>query len=119
MTVQIKKNFDSIDDGINNMLDAAALDYSGMKFTHTTASDFRDKFIVKVGKKYIKIGTKSNYNNKMGSVWAFVVNTDDDTKFKRGDVLKAAGFNAPARNAPRGNVLDGGFKIDWTGPLYL
>jgi len=55
----------------------------------------------------------------MGQVWAFVVNTDDDKKFKRGDVLKAAGFNAPARNAPRGNVLDGGFNIDWTGPLYL
>ena len=55
----------------------------------------------------------------MGQVWAFVVNTDDDKKFKRGDVLKAAGFNAPARNAPRGNVLDGGFNIRWTGPLYL
>ena len=119
MTVQVNKIFNSIDDGINNMLDAAAWDYSKTGFTHTTASDFRDKFIVKIGKKYIKIGTKSNYNDKMGSVWAFVVNTDDDTKFKRGDVLKAAGFNAPARNAPRGNVLDGGFKIDWTGPLYL
>ena len=119
MTVQINKVFNSIDDGINNMLDAAAWDYSGRKFTHTTASDFRDKFIVKVGKKYIKIGRKSNYNDKMGQVWAFVVNTDDDKLFKRGDVLKAAGFNAPARNAPRGNVLDGGFPIQWTGPLYL
>jgi hypothetical protein len=120
MTVQVKKKFDSIDDGINNMLDAAAWDYSGRKFTHTTASDFRDKFIVKVGQKYIKIGRKSDYNSdKMGQVWAFVVNTDDDKNFKRGDVLKAAGFNAPARNAPRGNVLDGGFNINWTGPEYL
>ena len=34
-------------------------------------------------------------------------------------VLKAAGFSKPARNAPRGNVLDGGFNINWTGPLYL
>ena len=42
-----------------------------------------------------------------------------DKKFKKGDVLKAAGFHAPARNAPRGNVLDGGFNINWTGPLYL
>ena len=119
MTVQVKKKFDSIDDGINNMLDAAAWDYSGRKFTHTTASDFRDKFIVKVGKKYIKIGRKSNYNDKMGQVWAFVVNTDDDKLFQRGDILKAAGWNAPARNAPRGNVLNGGFPIQWTGPLYL
>ena len=75
--------------------------------------------VLKVGKKYIKIGRKSDYDNRMGQVWAFVVNTDDDKLFQRGDILNAAGWNAPARNAPRGNVLDGGFKIDWTGPLYL
>ena len=115
----INKKFTSIDDGINNMLDAAAYDYSKNGFKYRTSNDFRDKFIVKVGKKYIKIGIQSDYNNKMGQVWAFVVNTDDDKLFKRGDVLKAAGFNAPARNAPRGNVLDGGFNINWTGPLYL
>ena len=87
MTVQVKKKFDSIDDGINNMLDAAAWDYSGRKFTHTTASDFRDKFIVKVGQKYIKIGRKSDYNGKMGQVWAFVVNTDDDKNKDRWEIL--------------------------------
>ena len=81
--------------------------------------DFRNDFIVKVGQKYIKIGRKLSDSGKMGQVWGFVVNTDDDAKFKRGDVLKPAGFNAPARNAPRGNVLDGGFNIQWTGPLYL
>ena len=115
----IKKKFTSIDDGINNMLDAAAYDYSKGGYTYRTSDEFRAKFMVKVGKKYIKIGRKSDYNGKMGQVWGFVVNTDDDKKFKRGDVLKAAGFNAPARNAPRGNVLDGGFNINWTGPLYL
>ena len=31
----------------------------------------------------------------------------------------AAGYNAPARNAARGNVLEGGYQIRWTGPLYL
>ena len=115
----IKKKFTSIDDGINNMLDAAAYDYKSMGSTYRTSDDFRSKFMIAVGNKYIKIGRKSDYNGKMGQVWAFVVNTDDDKKFKRGDVLKAAGFNAPARNAPRGNVLDGGFNIRWTGPLYL
>ena len=50
----------------------------------------------------------------MGQVWGFVVNTDSDKKFKKGDLLKAAGFNAPARNAARGNVLEGGFGIRWT-----
>jgi hypothetical protein len=33
--------------------------------------------------------------------------------------LKAAGFNAPALNSPRGNVLTGNYPIQWTGPLYL
>ena len=117
--MSVYNSLSSIDDGINNMLDAAAHDYSKGGYTHRTSDDFRDNFMVKVGQKYIKIGRKSDYNGKMGQVWCFVVNTDDDAKFKRGDILKAAGFNAPARNAPRGNVLDGGFPIQWTGPLYL
>ena len=78
------------------------------------------KFMVAVGQKYIKIGRVSDHTpGRMGSVWGFVVNTDNDKKFKKSDVLKAAGFHAPARNAPRGNVLDGGFNINWTGPEYL
>ena len=53
----------------------------------------------------------------MGQVWGFVVNTDSDKKFKKGDLLKA-GFNAPARNAARGNVLEG--VLVYAGlPLYL
>ena len=40
-------------------------------------------------------------------------------KFKKGDLLKPAGYDKPARNAARGNILDGGFQINWTGPLYL
>ena len=56
----------------------------------------------------------------MGQVWDFVVNTDDDKLFKRGDVLKGLQDGmSPARNAPRGNVLDGGFNIDWTGYIYI
>jgi len=67
-----------------------------------------------VGKKYIKITKENN-----GCVWGFVVNTDDDKQFRKGDILKAAAWNAPARNAPRGNILDGNYQIQWTGPLYL
>tara|TARA_B100000965_G_scaffold85980_1_gene69577 strand:+ start:237 stop:578 length:342 start_codon:yes stop_codon:yes gene_type:complete len=67
----------------------------------------------KVGQKYIKIT-----NNNGGSVWGFVVNTDNDSKFKKGDILMAAGFNAPARNKARGNVFTG-YDIRWTGPHYL
>lgn len=66
------------------------------------------------GSKYIKITNRNG-----GSVWGFVVATDKDKKFRKGDILKPAGYNTPARNAPRGNILDGGYTVKWTGPLYL
>ena len=45
---------------------------------------------------------------------------EDDKKFKAGDILKAAGYNAPARNQARGNILEGNFSwVQWTGPAYL
>ena len=43
-------------------------DYSKSGFAHRSSDDFRKNFIVKVGKKYIKIGRKSDYNDKMGQV---------------------------------------------------
>ena len=119
MTVQIKKKFDSLEKGIENMLDAAAHDYGKKGFSHKTGQDFRNEFTYSLGKKYIKIGIVSKSQpHKMGSVWGFVVK-EDDGKFKKGDLLKAASFSKPATNAARGNVLNGGFNINWTGPEYL
>lgn len=74
--------------------------------------EFVNSVRVDEGSKYIKIV-------KQGSVWGFIVKTDKDKLFRKGDILKAAGFNAPARNKARGNILDGGYKIQWTGPYYL
>ena len=74
---------------------------------------FNENLTYKTGSKYIKVIKKGE------GVWGFVVNTDKDKKFKCGDILKAAGWAAPARNAARGNILDGGYTINWTGPLYL
>jgi hypothetical protein len=76
-------------------------------------ADFNEKITYKVGTKYIKVIQKG------GGVWGFVVNTDNDKKFKKGDILMAAGYAAPARNKARGNILEGGYTIRWTGPLYL
>ena len=75
---------------------------------------FNTELGFKAGNKYIKITTRNG-----GSVWGFVVATDNDKKFRKGDILKAAGYNAPARNAARGNIIDGGYDINWTGPNYL
>ena len=76
-------------------------------------AEFNEKITYKAGSKYIKVFSEG------GSVWGFVVNTDNDKKFKKGDILKAAGWAAPARNKARGNILEGGYTINWTGPLYL
>ena len=68
------------------------------------------------GKKYIKIKGPE-------SIWGFIVKEDFTTSkgrsFKKGDVLMASGFNAPALNRSRGNVLTGEGHIQWTGPEYL
>jgi len=69
------------------------------------------------GRKYIKV-IKALGAQQV--VWGFVVKGENDKKFRKGDILKAAGWAAPARNAARGNVLDGDFSwVRWTGPEYL
>lgn len=72
-------------------------------------AEFDEGISYKAGSKYIKI------TKERGGVWGFVVNTDNDKKFKKGDILKAAGWAAPARNFPRGNILEGGYTVGWTG----
>jgi|TARA_R110000822_G_scaffold138414_2_gene275990 hypothetical protein len=72
-------------------------------------AEFNENITFKVGSKYIRVF------NEGGSVWGFVVNTDNDKKFKKGDILKAAGYAAPARNFARGNILEGGYTSRWTG----
>lgn len=76
-------------------------------------AEFDNSIKVTKGKKYIKIIKEG------GGVWGFIVATDDDKKFTRGTILKPAGWAAPARNHSRGNVLDGGYTVQWTGPLYM
>ena len=75
-------------------------------------ADFENSFEIKEGTKYIKLVRKNN------GVWGFIVNTDKDKKFKYGDILMAAGYNAPARNKARGNIFED-YSVAWTGPHYL
>ena len=56
-----------------------------------------------IGKKYIKI--IECREGHPSSVWGFI--NVGNKKFQVGDVLKAAGWAAPALNAPRGNILEG------------
>ena len=97
---------------IDTLLQAIIDDYNRASFPASMREEFANGLYVKMGKKYIKIMSGH-------CVWGFIVNTDTDKQFRRGDILKAASWNAPARNRDRGNILDGGYRIKWTGPHCL
>lgn len=70
------------------------------------------------GGKYVRINHKSR---KFGgeSAWGFIALVDNPSKgFQKGDLLKAAGYNTPAKNS-RGNILNGTAKYDKYSPAYL
>jgi len=66
------------------------------------------------GSRYWKI--ISNDRGGGCSVKGFIAKAGDK-KFREGDMLKPAGWAAPARNFARGNVLDGTGvnNVRWTG----
>jgi uncharacterized Ntn-hydrolase superfamily protein len=75
--------------------------------------EYADSVEVRPGRKYVKIVSDR-------SVHSFIVATDDDKKFKKGDILKPAGFATPTRNSARGNILEGEYgNCSWAGPGYL
>ncbi len=105
---------------INKLFQAIGDDYFQQRsrseyYDPSMVDDFRESLTVEEGRKYLKIVKKLG-NQQM--VWGFIVKADDK-KFKAGDILKAASWSAPARNKARGNILDGGYQIRWTGPEYL
>jgi hypothetical protein len=118
--IKVDKIADNLNDGIVNMMTGAKDDYirmstSGGKeltgYSKEQVDNWDNKTKVSEGKKYIKIVQDTG-------VFAFVMK-EDSGRFKKGDILKAAGYNKPALNSARGNVLEGGSAIQWTGPLYM
>ena len=77
--------------------------------------DFCEGLEVTEGSRYWKI-IGSNGGGSSISVKGFICKAGDK-KFREGDMLKAAGWAAPARNFARGNVLDGRGvdNVRWTG----
>ena len=67
------------------------------------------------GRKFVKVLSDN-------SVWGFVGKADGEHKgipFKKGDVFKAASWNAPAKHV-RGSIFDENNSwYAWTGPNYL
>jgi hypothetical protein len=109
--IKVDSTSKTIFEGIGKMIDAMVLDYSKGNTNERMFNEYKDGFKSIVGQKFIKI-TNGN------GVKAFIVK-EDNGKFKRGDILKPASWRAPAKNSARGNVLEGGYAIQWTGPLYL
>jgi len=111
----------NLEEGIKIMMNCAKKDYEKMStsngqkeltgYSKEQVELWDSKTKVSQGKKYIKVVQDTG-------VFAFIVK-EDFKHFKRGDILKPAGWNAPALNSPRGNVLTGNYPIQWTGPLYL
>ena len=114
MTI-VNKTAETLDEGIKNMMAGAKHDYAnwgkGSDYGQRQLAEWDSKTKVTQGKKYIKVVLENG-------VFCFIVK-EDFKHFKKGDILKAAGYNAPALNAARGNVLTGNYLIQWTGPLYL
>jgi len=83
------------------------------KIKNEMEEDYCNGLEVTEGSRYWKI-TSGRRNQR--SVSGFIVKAGDK-KFQEGDMLKAAGWAAPARNFARGNVLDGtGLgNARWTG----
>lgn len=97
--------------GVQRYIEAIKADYVG----YSPMSPIREQMVAEfnagigyeVHRKFIKVVTR-------GSVHSFVM-IDDDGKFKRGDILKAASWRAPAKNFARGNVLKPLSNVRWTG----
>ena len=110
-----------MENAINKLFEAIADDYLQRSirseyYDSNAVKEFRENLTVEEGRKYLKI-VKTLGTQEL--VWGFIVKKDDK-KFRAGDILKAASWAAPARNKPRGNILEGDFSwVRWTGPEYL
>ena len=119
--IKVEKTAKTLEEGIKNLMSGAKQDYvrmstnngkkelTGYSLEQTNKWDSNTRIFN--GKKYIKVVQENG-------VFCFIVK-EDFKHLKKGDILKAAGYNKPALNSARGNVLNGNYHIQWTGPLYM
>ena len=106
-------------DGLNEYLEYIKQDYARWMGQSPTdirirmTEEFQQSVGFDVGSKYIKVYSGANQR----SVHSFIC-LKDNGKFKKGDILKAAGWSAPARNFARGNVIAKQYgQTRWTGAM--
>ena len=108
----MKKNGLSFDEAMDSLLLQIQVAYDNWSTMNTKTLDLS----LKPGRKFIKVveGTR---------VWGFVAKVDGVHKglpMLKGDILKAAGWRAPAKHS-RGSIFDSEMhkSFSWTGPNYL
>ena len=107
------KNGLSFDEAMDNLLVKIQENYSnwgGNRMDRTL------DLSLKPGRKFIKVVNGT-------SVWGFVAKVNGTHKgvpMLKGDILKAAGWRAPAKHS-RGSIFDAEMhkSFSWTGPNYL
>ena len=107
------KNGLSFDEAMDNLLVKIQESYSGWGGNRM---DRKLDLSLKPGRKFIKVVNGT-------SVWGFVAKVDGVHKgvpMLKGDILKAAGWSAPAKHS-RGSIFDSKMhnSFSWTGPNYL
>lgn len=83
-------------------------------YTHIQSKKGNTDLTVEIGNKFIRLWDGT-------CCWGFISRVDGDLKgspIKKGDLLKAASWKAPAKHA-RGNIIDGTARYGIFGPNYL
>lgn len=99
------------------------LDLSIQEYVHHLEMDYGKNgyngknFYYEVGRKYVHVimqdTGENTFKQRSSHSWIMI---NDDAKFKQGDILKSASWNAPARNFARGNVFSCDYSnIRWCG----
>tara|TARA_Y100001973_G_C5005566_1_gene235830 strand:- start:242 stop:631 length:390 start_codon:yes stop_codon:yes gene_type:complete len=109
------KNGLSFDEAMDNLLVKIQENYDEW-YSKTDYESKKMNLSLKEGRKFIKVV----HDN---SVWGFVAKVDGVNKgvpMLKGDILKAAGWRAPAKHS-RGSIFDKEMhkSFSWTGPNYL
>ena len=129
--MSVSKKHKEVNEGMTNLLSNMKEDYHNWsmrcrtvhqntedfiresKIREDMEADYGDGLGYELHTKYIKV-TSSKHGSC--SVCAFVVATENDKKFRFGDILKPAGWRGPTRNFARGNILENDFRgVHWTG----
>ena len=117
MRMEIEKVLEIMKNNYKEWSDMCAksdLDTESRRAINTTMyEEYCDGLEVSEGSRYWKITGRSGSGR---TVKGFICKAGDK-KFQEGDMLKPAGWAAPARNFARGNVLNGKGvnRVRWTG----